>query len=76
VVRARPGVRLRVEESVDTLTLVVDSRRVGLPSGQAAAVKALVAGTDVSADELPGVDARTGRTLVATLLREGAVVPA
>ena len=75
-VRVRPGSRLRVEESVGAVTLVVDARRVDLPADHAAAVKAVLDGAVVRADDLPGLDASAGRVLVATLLREGAVVPA
>jgi bifunctional lysine-specific demethylase and histidyl-hydroxylase NO66 len=75
-VRLRPGSHLRVEESAGTVTLVVDARRVELTADHAAAVKALLGGDVVHADDLPGLDAAAGRTLVATLLREGAVVPA
>jgi bifunctional lysine-specific demethylase and histidyl-hydroxylase NO66 len=75
-VRVRPGSRLRVEESVEAVTLVVDARRVDLPGDHAAAVKAVLSGAVVRAQDLPGLDAATGRLLVATLLREGAVVPA
>jgi hypothetical protein len=75
-VRPRPGARLRVEESVDVLTLVVDGRRVALGPDSAAAVKALLAGPVTTADDLPDLDPTAARELVATLLREGAVVPA
>jgi hypothetical protein len=75
-VRARPGSRLRVEDSVESVTLVVDARRLVLPAGHAAAVKAVVAGDVVRADDLPGLDHAAARELVATLLREAAVVPA
>ena len=43
-VRVRPGSRLRVEESVEAVTLVVDARRVDLPADHAAAVKAVLDG--------------------------------
>jgi bifunctional lysine-specific demethylase and histidyl-hydroxylase NO66 len=76
VVRPRLGVRLRVDESVGALALVVDGRRVALEPSCAAAAKAVVTATTVSSDDLPGLDPLAGRALVATLLREGAVVPA
>jgi bifunctional lysine-specific demethylase and histidyl-hydroxylase NO66 len=76
VVRARAGVRLRLEESVDGLALVVDGRRVELPADCAAAVKALLTAPTVATADLPGLDPDAARSLVTTLLREGAVVPA
>ncbi len=75
-VRARPGSCLRVEESLEHVTLVADGRRLDFAPDHAAALKAVVEGGRCVADQLPGLEPVDGRALARRLLLDGAVVPA
>ncbi len=75
-VRARPGSSLRVEETLENVTLVADGRRLEFAPDHAAALKAVVEGGRCVDDQLPGLEPADGRALARRLLLDGAVVPA
>jgi hypothetical protein len=76
-VRVRGGLRHRLRPADGgTVVLELPDRSISLPAGTADALRALLSGQVLTAAGLPGLDAADGRTLVARLLRESAVVPA
>ncbi len=74
-VRVRGGLRHRLRVAGDAAVLELPDRSLSLPATTGPALRALLAGEQVVAGALPGLDAADGRTLVARLLREAVAVP-
>lgn len=76
-VRIRPGLRATLRDADDDrVALVLTGRLLHLPAQTRAALEAVLAGDEVEAGDLPGLDGDDGVVLVRRLLREGVVVRA
>jgi bifunctional lysine-specific demethylase and histidyl-hydroxylase NO66 len=73
-VRLRRGLRLRVTDTGDAVSLVLLDRTITVPAEAADAVKAITAGDPVRPADLAGLDPDAQLTLTRRLLREGVVV--
>ena len=71
----RPGLHPMFRTEDDVLMIEVLDREVEVKMAHGQAARLAVSGAVVSADVLPGVDAREGVALLSQLLREGVVVP-
>lgn len=76
VVTVRPGSHPRVATTEGTVAIRLPQKTVTLPAEASAAVRRLLSGEPVSAQDLPGLDAGSALVVVRRLLREGIVVPA
>ncbi len=74
-VRARVGLRWRIDTDADGVHLRLRDRTVSFPAVAGAAIKTLLAGATVTPAELPGLDAAEQLVVVRRLLREGVLLP-
>lgn len=72
--RLRPGLRCRLAEGPDAITLKAMERTVTVPVVAAAALKTVLGGDVFRPGDLPGLDADEQLTLARQLLREGVIV--
>lgn len=74
--RLRAGLRVRVKQDAEHLTLVLLDRSIELAASAADALKTVLSGTVFTPPELPGLDAEEQLALAQRLLRDGVLVPA
>jgi len=76
VVSWRPGLDARVTADGGTVSIVLASKTVSLPTEASDAVDALHRGTSCAAGELPGLDAASSLVVARRLIREAVLVVA